>query len=170
MATLPAMDAATAAVAPILASLRTIGWRLAVAESCTGGLVAAALTSVPGSSDVFDRGFLTYSNAAKSDMLGVDPALVVTHGAVSREVAAAMAEGALRAAGVDVAVAVTGIAGPGGATAEKPVGLVYIACAVSGRPTTVEEYRFGNAGRETVRAASVEAALHLLSRALGGAS
>jgi nicotinamide-nucleotide amidase len=111
-------------------ALRSRGWRLATAESCTGGLIAAACTSLAGSSDWFDRGFVTYSNEAKSQMLGVDAALIARHGAVSREVACAMAEGALRHSPADLAVAVTGIAGPGGAVPGKPVGTVWLALAV----------------------------------------
>ncbi len=117
-------------------ALRSRGWRLATAESCTGGLIAAACTSLAGSSDWFDRGFVTYSNEAKSQMLGVDPALIARHGAVSREVACAMAEGALRHSPADLAVAVTGIAGPGGAVPGKPVGTVWLALAVKGAQTT----------------------------------
>jgi nicotinamide-nucleotide amidase len=108
--------------AATLAALRARGWMVATAESCTGGMIAAALTSVAGSSDVVDRGFVTYSNEAKMDMLGVPAALIAAHGAVSAEVAAAMAEGALTRSRAGVTVAVTGIAGPGGGSAEKPVG------------------------------------------------
>jgi nicotinamide-nucleotide amidase len=110
--------------------LRRRGWHLASAESCTGGLIAAACTAVAGSSDWFERGFVTYSNAAKTDMLGVDAALIAAHGAVSEAVARAMAQGAAERAGVPLGVAVTGIAGPGGATPGKPVGLVWLALAV----------------------------------------
>ena len=119
---------------PALAqTLRARGWRLATAESCTGGLIAAACTSLAGSSDWFDRGFVTYSNEAKVQMLGVDSALLARHGAVSQEVACAMAAGALRHSAADLAVAVTGIAGPGGAVPGKPVGTVWLATAVKGR-------------------------------------
>lgn len=111
------------------ASLREHGWRLATAESCTGGLVSAAITSVAGSSDWFDRGFVTYSNAAKAELLGVDTALFSKVGAVSAEVASAMALGALQGAGTDFAMAITGIAGPGGGTPEKPVGTVWFGLA-----------------------------------------
>jgi nicotinamide-nucleotide amidase len=111
-------------------ALRRRGWHLASAESCTGGLIAAACTAVAGSSDWFERGFVTYSNAAKTDMLGVDAALIAAHGAVSEAVARAMAQGAAERAGVPLGVAVTGIAGPGGATPGKPVGLVWLALAV----------------------------------------
>ncbi len=111
-------------------ALRRRGWRMASAESCTGGLIAAACTAVAGSSDWFERGFVSYSNAAKSQMLGVDAALIAEHGAVSEAVARAMAQGAVERAGVELGVAVTGIAGPGGATPGKPVGTVWLALAV----------------------------------------
>ncbi len=110
-------------------ALRRRGWRLATAESCTGGLIAAACTSVAGSSDWFERGYVSYSNLAKTQMLGVDAALIAAHGAVSEAVARAMAQGAAAQAGVDLALAVTGIAGPGGAVPGKPVGLVWLALA-----------------------------------------
>ena len=113
----------------MLAAARARGLRIATAESCTGGLVAGALTAIAGSSDVFDRGFVTYSNEAKAEMLGVDPRLIETHGAVSPETAEAMAKGALAHARADIVVAVTGIAGPGGGSAQKPVGLVYFGTA-----------------------------------------
>ena len=111
-------------------ALRRRGWHLASAESCTGGLIAAACTAVAGSSDWFERGFVSYSNAAKTEMLGVDAALIAEHGAVSEVVARAMAQGAVERAGVELGVAVTGIAGPGGATPGKPVGTVWLALAV----------------------------------------
>ena len=117
-------------VTALAQALRERGWRLATAESCTGGLIAAACTALAGSSDWFDRGFVTYSNEAKVQMLGVDAALIAQHGAVSREVACAMAAGALRHSPADLAVAVTGIAGPGGAVAGKPVGTVWLATAL----------------------------------------
>ena len=110
-------------------ALRRRGWHLASAESCTGGLIAAACTAVAGSSDWFERGFVSYSNAAKSEMLGVEAGLIAAHGAVSEAVVRAMAEGAVRRAGVDLGVAVTGIAGPGGATPGKPVGTVWLGLA-----------------------------------------
>ena len=113
-------------------ALRRRGWRLASAESCTGGLIAAACTAVAGSSDWFERGYVSYSNAAKTQMLGVDAALIAAHGAVSEAVARAMAQGAVEGAGVELGVAVTGIAGPGGATPGKPVGTVWLALAVRG--------------------------------------
>jgi nicotinamide-nucleotide amidase len=145
--------------------LRTKGWKMATAESCTGGMVAAAITDIAGSSDVFDRGFVTYSNEAKSDMLGVPPALITQHGAVSEAVARAMAEGALKHSLADVAVAVTGVAGPGGGSVAKPVGLVHFACATKLR-TVHLEMRFGDVGRAAVRNASVAEALQLVFDAL----
>lgn len=140
---------------------------LATVESCTGGLVSGALTAIPGSSDVVDRGFVTYSNAAKTTLVGVPEALIAAHGAVSAEVARAMAEGGVKTAGVGAAVAVTGVAGPGGGSADKPVGLVHIAAARAGGETLHREMRFGDIGREAVRLASVRAALALLAEALG---
>jgi nicotinamide-nucleotide amidase len=139
--------------------------RLAAAESCTGGLVAAALTDIPGSSDVFDRGFVTYSNAAKHDMLGVPQRLIEAHGAVSAEVARAMALGALERSLGDIAVAVTGVAGPGGGTIEKPVGLVHFACARRGGGVDHVERRFGPLPRAEIRAASVAQALDMMAAA-----
>jgi nicotinamide-nucleotide amidase len=139
---------------------------LATAESCTGGLIAALLTEVAGSSDVVDRGFVTYSNAAKVECLGVPTALLAQYGAVSREVAMAMAEGALAASGAGIAVAVTGIAGPGGGSVGKPVGLVHLAAAARGRPTLHEEARFGDIGRSPVRLATVIKAMELIGQAL----
>ena len=151
----------------VLTLAREAGLMLATVESCTGGLVAGALTAIPGSSDVVDRGFVTYSNAAKTALVGVPEALIAEHGAVSEPVARAMAEGGLKAAGVGAAVAITGIAGPGGGTADKPVGLVHFAAAHAGRPTLHQKMRFGDIGREAVRLASVRAALELLAEALG---
>lgn len=151
--------------AALLAAYRTAGLRLATAESCTGGLVAAFLTEIPGSSDVVERGFVTYSNEAKTDLVGVPPDLLRAHGAVSAEVAGAMAEGALRHSRAQVAVAVTGIAGPGGATARKPVGLVFLAGARAGGPTLVERHRFIG-DRRAVRLAAVAAAFTLLRERL----
>lgn len=139
---------------------------LATAESCTGGLVAGALTQIAGSSTVVDRGFITYSNAAKSRMLGIDPALIETHGAVSEAVARAMAEGAIRHSDALVTVSVTGIAGPGGGSPDKPVGLVHFAAAGPAGTTHVER-RFGDIGRDAVRLASVRQALNLLLDCLG---
>ena len=124
-----ALSAFDADVRAMADALRRRGWRLATAESCTGGMIAAACTALAGSSDWFECGFVTYSNAAKRDMLGVPPALIQTHGAVSQAVALAMASAALQRAGVECSVAVTGIAGPGGATPGKPVGTVWLAVA-----------------------------------------
>jgi nicotinamide-nucleotide amidase len=135
---------------------------IATAESCTGGLVAGALTDIPGSSDVIDRAFVTYSNDAKRAMLGVDASTLATFGAVSKETATQMAVGALERAGVDLAVAITGIAGPGGATAGKPVGLVHFAVAARDGRIIHREQRFGAIGRSTVRERSVIEALRLL--------
>jgi nicotinamide-nucleotide amidase len=146
----------------IVAACTRGGLLLATAESCTGGLVAAALTEIAGSSAVVDRGFVTYSNEAKTGMLDVAPALIGVHGAVSREVAIAMAEGAIRASRADIAVAVTGIAGPGGGSAEKPVGLVHFAVAVRGGVTTHAERQFGDIGRSEIRLASVRTALQMI--------
>jgi nicotinamide-nucleotide amidase len=141
---------------------------IAAAESCTGGLLAATLTEIPGSSDAFDRGFVTYSNDAKTGMLGVPADLLATFGAVSRETAQAMARGALALAGVDLAVAITGIAGPGGAMPGKPVGLVHFAAASRGGRRSDLAREFGNIGRAPVRIASVAQALVML-RALAEA-
>jgi nicotinamide-nucleotide amidase len=146
----------------ILDGCRRRGWRLATSESCTGGLVAAALTEVAGSSAVFDRGYVTYSNDAKAALLGVPEHLLASYGAVSSQVAAAMAKGALTRADADLAVAVTGIAGPGGGSAEKPVGLVYFATAVQGGDIMGHGERFGDLGRSAVRQAALETALTLL--------
>jgi len=124
------LNAVQAEVLALADALRRRGWTMASAESCTGGLIAAACTAVAGSSDWFERGFVSYSNAAKTEMLGVDAALIAEHGAVSEAVARAMAQGAVERAGVELGVAVTGIAGPGGATPGKPVGTVWLALAV----------------------------------------
>ena len=139
---------------------------VAAAESCTGGLVSAALTSVAGSSAVVERGFVTYSNAAKSELLGVSAAVLDRHGAVSEAVARAMAEGALARSAAQVSVAVTGVAGPGGGSADKPVGLVHFAAAGPGGLIHAER-RFGDIGREAVRLASVRMALDLLLDRIG---
>lgn len=138
------------------------GLKIATAESCTGGLVAAAITELGGASHVFDWGVVTYANAAKMQLLGVPEALLTAHGAVSEEVAEAMADGALARSGADIAVAVTGIAGPGGGTAEKPVGLVCFAAARKDRPTVTARQQFENAGREAIRFAAVEQAIRML--------
>ena len=146
----------------MLAACQAAGLMVTTAESCTGGLVAAALTEIPGASAVVDRGFVTYSNAAKAEMLGVPPALIAEHGAVSAPVARAMADGALEASGADVAIAITGVAGPGGGSPEKPEGLVQFACARRARATVSERMAFGALGRSAVRAASVSKALAML--------
>lgn len=146
-----------ALAARVLAAARARGWRIATAESCTGGLVAAALTDIAGSSDVFDRGFVTYSNAAKTAMLGVDPALILAHGAVSEPVARAMAAGALARSEARLAIAITGVAGPG-ASETKPEGLVWFALA-TGTGVTTGRRDFGPLGREAIRLRSVETAL-----------
>ena len=139
---------------------------IVTAESCTGGLIAGALTDVPGSSDAVHGGFVTYANEAKEAMIGVPAELIDAHGAVSEQVARAMAEGALKTTGVAVAVAVTGIAGPGGNTEGKTVGLVYFACA-TGDGTKAKVERFGDAGRQVVREASIVVALDLVIETLG---
>lgn len=149
----------------VVAKLRAGHLKVATAESCTGGLIAGAITAIAGSSDVFDRGFVTYANSAKTAMVGVDAGLIRDLGAVSAEVGRAMAEGALNAAAADVAVAVTGIAGPGGGMPGKPVGLVFIAIASREAPTRVQRFEFGDIGREGVRLATVREALKSLERA-----
>ncbi|HZQ40419.1 MAG TPA: CinA family protein [Rhizomicrobium sp.] len=146
----------------LLADARLKGLKIATAESCTGGLVAALLTEIAGSSDVFERGFVTYSNRAKQDLLGVPAAMIRQHGAVSEPVARAMAEGAIRNSGAQLAIAITGIAGPGGGSDEKPVGLVHITAARAGEATLHRECRFGDIGRSAVRLKSVETALEML--------
>jgi len=141
---------------------------IATAESCTGGLVAGVLTEIPGSSAVVERGFVTYSNAAKTDVLGVPAALIARLGAVSREVAEAMAAGALAHSAADLVVAITGIAGPDGGTADKPVGLVHFAAGRRDRAVVHAERRFGNIGRSAVRLASVQQALAMLTELATG--
>ena len=148
----------------LVQELRARGKTLALAESCTGGLVAGLLTQVPGSSAVLDRGFVTYSNQAKQDMLGVPLSLLETHGAVSAAVAISMAEGALFHSRADLALAITGIAGPGGGSPQKPVGLVHFALAARGQPTQPLERRFGELGRTEVRWAALEQALQMLHK------
>jgi nicotinamide-nucleotide amidase len=148
--------------AKLIARLRRAGFRLATAESCTGGLVAAAITAVPGSSDVLEGGFVTYSNAAKESLLGVPQEFLRAHGAVSEPVARAMAEGAARRLGVNVAVGVTGIAGPDGGTPAKPVGLVHLAAAMPGGLMLHREHRFGEVGRARIRRLSVLEAFELI--------
>jgi nicotinamide-nucleotide amidase len=146
----------------VLEVFRARGLKVATAESCTGGLVAGALTGIAGSSDVVDRGFVTYSNAAKETMLGVPAATLKRHGAVSAETAAAMAAGALENSDADVTVAITGIAGPGGGSEQKPVGLVHFAAASRDGRHLARERRYGDIGREDVRERSVAEALDLL--------
>jgi nicotinamide-nucleotide amidase len=146
----------------LLETCRKRGVMLATAESCTGGMIAAALTEIAGSSDVVERGFVTYSNEAKSELLDVSVALIAAHGAVSEPVARAMAAGALARSPAHLAVAVTGIAGPGGGSAEKPEGLVHFAAARRGGRTDHLAVEFGAIGRASVRAASVTRALEML--------
>lgn len=145
------------------------GLMIATAESCTGGLIAGLLTEIAGSSRVVDRGFVTYSNEAKAEMLGVAPALIASDGAVSEAVVRAMAAGAIERSRADVAVAVSGVAGPGGGSAAKPVGLVHLACARRGGATVHLEMRYGDIGRSAVRAATTDDALTLLENALAQA-
>ncbi len=154
------MNAAT-----IIDLYRAKGLRIATAESCTGGMIAAALTDIAGSSDVFERGFVTYSNAAKTDLVGVPADLIAQHGAVSVHVAREMALGALKQSAADVAVAVTGVAGPGGGSEAKPVGLVYLAVARRGADPAIERRQF-HGSRADIRLATVERALEMLAEAL----
>lgn len=151
--------------AEVLVAARAAQVMIATAESCTGGMIVAALTDIPGSSDVIDRGFVTYSNAAKVEMLGVGQDTLDAHGAVSEEVAREMAEGAIARSAAGLAVSVTGIAGPGGSEF-KPEGRVCFGLARKGRPTRTETIEFGALGRAEVRRASVEHALALLEKAL----
>jgi nicotinamide-nucleotide amidase len=153
----------------MLALCRVRGLHIATAESCTGGLVAAALTEIAGSSDVVECGFVTYSNAAKQAMLGVPAATLTRHGAVSSETAMAMAKGALKNSPADLAVAITGIAGPGGGSKQKPVGLVYFAAASRDGRRLARSRRFGKIGRARVRRRSVAQALQLLQLLAKGA-
>lgn len=139
---------------------------IATAESCTGGLIAATLAKIPGVSSMLERGFVTYSNDAKAEMLGVSADLIAAKGAVSAEVARAMAEGAIKRSRADVAIAVTGIAGPDGGSAHKPVGLVYFGVARKGRDTLVEERRFGDIGRHAVQEETVLTAFELMTHLL----
>ena len=162
-------DELTAQATALLQACRDAGAMVATAESCTGGLIAGCLTEIAGSSDVVDRGFVTYSNAAKNAMLDVPMALIEGHGAVSEPVARAMAEGAIAKSEANLAVAVTGVAGPGGGTADKPVGLVHLACAKRDGATQHMEQRYGDLGRAGIREATVRSALDMLSRQLNGA-
>ncbi|MGP1275122.1 MAG: CinA family protein [Caulobacterales bacterium] len=163
MTTLPSTLAGAASRLVELA--RKKGVSLACAESCTGGLVAAAITEVPGSSAVLERGFVTYSNAAKAESLGVPVTLIARHGAVSEEVACSMAEGALFHSHAEIAVAITGIAGPDGGSEEKPVGLVWFALARRGGATLTEHHVFTGLNRHGVREAAALEALRLLTEA-----
>ena len=146
----------------VLSACRERGELIATAESCTGGLVAGALTAIPGASDVFERGFVTYSNASKSEMLGVPVWLIERHGAVSEDVARAMAGGALTHSRASLAVAITGIAGPGGGTQDKPVGLVYFAAGRRDTMISSGSVLFGDLGRAEIRRRCVELAVSLL--------
>lgn len=159
-------DAILAQAAALLARCQAAGLMIATAESCTGGLIAATLTAIAGSSAVVDRGFVTYSNAAKTELVGVPAGLIAAHGAVSEAVAAAMAAGALAHSAADLAVAVTGVAGPGGGSAEKPVGLVWFGCARRGRPVRSLQAVFPG-DRTGIRKATVAQALTMLDEAVG---
>lgn len=143
---------------------RAAGLKIGVAESCTGGLLAGLLTELAGSSDAFDRGFVTYSNEAKHELLGVPRDVLADYGAVSEQVARAMAEGTLNVARLDLAASVTGVAGPGGGSAMKPVGLVHFGAARRGRGTIHEVHRFGDLGRSAIRLKAVETAMDMLLR------
>ena len=156
----------TALAEALLGRCRDRGIMLATAESCTGGMIAAALTDIPGSSDVVERGFVTYSNEAKTEMIGVDAGTIAAHGAVSEPVARAMAEGALARSRAQMTVAVTGVAGPGGGTETKPVGLVHIAVARRNGPTMHRRCLFEDHGRAVIRTATVLEAFAMLDEAL----
>ena len=153
------------AASQIIERYRKAGLRIATAESCTGGMIAAALTDVAGSSDVFERGFVTYSNDAKQELIAVPPGILAKHGAVSAETAEAMARGALARSRADVAISVTGVAGPGGGSADKPVGLVWFAVARKGAGTITVREQFGG-GRAEIRRSAVARALVLLEDAI----
>jgi nicotinamide-nucleotide amidase len=156
--------------AVILELCRARRLTLTTAESCTGGLIAACFTEIGGASDVFERGFVTYSNLAKEEMLGVDPQTLARFGAVSKETALKMALGARDRAKADISIAVTGIAGPGGGSPEKPVGLVHIAASAPAIPPLHRECRFGEVGRSEIRLLTLRQALDLTSKALRPAS
>ena len=162
MVSQPSLDSAK----QLLAGARQRGLRVATAESCTGGLIAASLAAVPGASVSLERGFVTYSNEAKVEMLGVPAELIQRRGAVSQEVALAMADGALKHSPADIVVAVTGIAGPDGGTWDKPVGLVHIAAARRGGARLHEEKRYGDIGRTEIQAQTVADALDLMKQLL----
>jgi nicotinamide-nucleotide amidase len=155
-------DSLVKEAAELLDACRARGLKLATAESCTGGLIAAILTEVPGSSDVFERGFVTYSNEAKTEQLGVPAELIAKHGAVSQEIARAMAAGALKHSRAEIAVAVTGVAGPSGGTTAKPVGLVHLASARRGGPMEHKEIRLGDIGRGRIRLETVKQAFAMV--------
>jgi nicotinamide-nucleotide amidase len=150
----------------IIATARARGRKLACAESCTGGLVSGLLTEIPGSSAAIERGFVVYSNEAKQELLGVGAELLRAHGAVSAETARAMALGALAHSRADIAISITGVAGPDGGSREKPVGLVHFGCASSAGTATTIEKRYGDLGRTAVRLAAVATALDLLEETL----
>lgn len=150
----------------LLEDCKAKGVRIATAESCTGGLIIACLTEVPGSSAVVDRGFVTYDNTAKTELLDVPEELFARVGAASEEVSTAMAEGALRRSSANIAVSCTGIAGPGGGTEGKPVGYVHLACAANGKPTLHLQRNYGDLGRSEVRARTAEDAFGLIRRQL----
>lgn len=160
-------DVLIAPARAVLDRARAAGLKIATAESCTGGLIAASLTEIPGSSDVFERGFVTYSNQAKAELLGIPPSLIADAGAVSEPVARAMADGALAHSHADIAVAVTGIAGPDGGSLEKPVGLVFIGASRRGKPAAVERHIFPG-DRAGIRRATVLRSLELLLSLTGG--
>ncbi|QPC41577.1 CinA family protein [Kaustia mangrovi] len=151
----------------VLDLCRSAGLKVATAESCTGGLVSACLTDIAGSSDVVERGFVTYSNDAKMELLGVPADMLTAHGAVSEQVARAMAEGALERSHADIAVSVTGVAGPGGGTQDKPVGLVHLACARREQATDHRRMMFGDQGRQRIRILSVRTAFVLIANQIG---
>ena len=160
------MSPATQMAREVLALAQVRGVMIATAESCTGGLIAVELTAIAGSSAVVDRSFVTYSNAAKIDLVGVSPETLTQFGAVSSQTAQQMAQGALANSQAGLTVSVTGIAGPGGGSADKPVGTVWFGLAQTGKPVQSVERRFGDVGRDRVRALSVETALALLLKAL----
>ena len=155
-----------AAAEDLVRLLRARRATLVTAESCTGGLLAALVTEIPGSSHAFERGFVTYSNEAKSELLGVGLETLARHGAVSEETARAMAAGALERSSASLSVSITGIAGPGGGTAEKPVGLVFLACMRRAGPPDLSKLELGNRGRSEIRLAAVVHALELVRRQL----
>ena len=161
------MSDVTALASALLDACLAQGMMIATAESCTGGMIISALTDIAGSSAVVDRGFITYSNEAKMEMLGVSAATLDAHGAVSRETVLEMAAGALAHSQASLSLAVTGIAGPSGGSAEKPVGLVWFGIALAGQPVVAEQQLFGHKGREFIRHETVRRALQLGLRALG---